>query len=229
MDELFEHSRAVDQDVFRNIVSLRESRDLFADLSRGDAALSELAAHLEMRVKQDIPSGMINRGFHYTTAILYPFDNEPYLSTRYGNGTHGVWYGSLLMETSIRETGHHMIRAEMAVEGLAEIVVRERAVYLVRCQAVLLDLTGQAAGHPELLNDDYAFTQGIGARLQREGHPGLLYPSARHRGGENLAAFRPGILSDPRMHCYLTYYLDPTARVFRVERQPGKVLLQEGF
>ncbi|BEQ15654.1 hypothetical protein FAK_27200 [Desulfoferula mesophila] len=229
MQGVFDQSRDFDDDVFRNIVSLRESQNLFADLSGGDESLSRLAVELEMRAKKDIPPGMIHRGFHYTTAILYPFESEPYLHSRYGNGSYGVWYGSLSLETSIHETTYHMIRSELNIEGLDETVVRERAVYLVHCRAVLVDLSRKGGEHPALLADDYAFTQGVGARLQGEGHPGLLAPSARHRGGTNLAAFRPEVLSDPRHHCYLTYRLDPIARRLWVERQPGEMVLELPF
>jgi hypothetical protein len=60
--------------------------------------------------------------------------------------------------------------------------------------------------------------------LRREGYPGLLAPSARHRGGINLVALTPRILSDPRLFCYLTYTCDPVARVVTVERTVGKVM-----
>lgn len=60
---MFDQSRDFDDDVFRNIVSLRESQNLFADLSGGDESLSRLAVELEMRAKKDIPPGMIHRGF----------------------------------------------------------------------------------------------------------------------------------------------------------------------
>lgn len=148
MLNLFNNSIAFDGDVFRNVVSLRESRDLFADLSEGDETASRIAAAAEMRTKERIPQGLIQRGFHYTTAIDYPFATEPFLSTRFGDGSFGVWYGSLALETSIRETAFHMYRAESAVEGLQEIVIRERAVYLVLCQAVLIDLTGKEVDFP---------------------------------------------------------------------------------
>lgn len=224
MIKLFDKSNAFDEDVFRNIVSLRESRDLFADLSEGDQSASMIAAAAEMRAKERIPQGLIPRGFHYTTAIDYPFATEPFLSTRFGDGSFGVWYGSLALETSIRETAFHMYRAESAVDGLQEIVIRERAVYKVLCQAVLIDLTGKEVDFPDLLSDDYLFTQGVAKRLNREGHPGLLAPSARHRGGRNLAVFNPEILSNPRNHCYLTYYFDPATRSLNVERQRGRSL-----
>ncbi len=132
---------------YRNITSLRVSEDLFDDLTDGDEDASAIAAEAEMRVKDHLilrGPGIIDRSFHYTRSIIdYPFKNEPYLFTRFGDGTYGVWYGSLEMKTTVFETGFHMIQAERAVEGLDEEVVRERAVYRVQCSAILIDLRGK--------------------------------------------------------------------------------------
>ena len=224
MHALFNTTRDFDDDTFRNIVSLRESVDLFAELTDGDPHLGELAAQAEMRVKAHIPSGMIERGFHYSTSISYPFASEPYLISRYGNGSYGVWYGSLEYETTIHETAWHMLVEERRRAG-AGPVIRERAVYLVHCRAILVDLTDKKATFPDLVADDYSLTHQIGERLQKEGHPGLLAPSARCPG-TNLVGFTPTVLHQPRMHSYLTYFCDPGQGSVRIERQPGVLALQ---
>ena len=221
---LFDKMRDFDDDVFRNIVSLRESQDLFDDLTDGDPAMSAVAVEAESRVKSHIPFGLLERGFHYTTSIAYPFENEPYLKTRYGNGSYGVWYGSLAIETTIRETAYHMVKEESGVEGDQRPIYRERAVYLVRCKALLIDLSGKEEKYPALLGPDYGFTQQIGERMHRESHPGLLAPSARCRGGVNLVAFSPKILSDPRLNCFLAYTFDPARKTVTVERAEGEVI-----
>lgn len=227
MKALFVKTNDFQGDVFRNIVSLRESVDLFDDLT-DEAGQSQYATVAEARVKELIPIGLIDRGFHYTTAIDYPFTKEPFLLSRYGNGTFGVWYGSLQLETSIHETVFHMMREESKVEGLTGRLVRERAVYLVRARAVLIDLVGKEKRYPDLVSDDYSFTQQIAERLQKEGHPGLLAPSARC-AGTNLVAFTPNILNDPRVNCYLTYTYDYQAKSVEVERQPGDVIYSHQF
>lgn len=227
MKALFVKTNDFQGDVFRNIVSLRESLDLFDDLT-DEAGQSQYATVAEARVKELIPIGLIDRGFHYTTAIDYPFTKEPFLLSRYGNGTFGVWYGSLQLETSIHETVFHMMREESMVEGLTGRLVRERAVYLVRARAVLIDLVGKEKRYPDLVSDDYSFTQQIAERLQKEGHPGLLAPSARC-AGTNLVAFTPNILNDPRVNCYLTYTYDYQAKSVEVERQPGDVIYSHQF
>lgn len=214
---------------YRNVTSLRESEDLFDDLNDGDEGASAIAAEAEMRVKDHLidrfPENFY-RSFHYTRSIIdYPFKSEPYLFTRFGDGTYGLWYGSLEMKTTVFETGFHMIKAELAVEGLDEVVVRERAVYRVRCRAILIDLRGKQKSFAKLLADDYGFTQQIGRRMNREGHPGILVPSARIKG-TNLVIFNPDVLSDPWLHCYLTYFFDPLTLNIRVERSVGRTWLK---
>ena len=226
---LFDKTADFDGQPYRNVTSLRESEDLFDDLNDGDEGASAIAAEAEMRVKDHLidrfPENFY-RSFHYTRSIIdYPFKSEPYLFTRFGDGTYGVWYGSLEMKTTVFETGFHMIKAELAVEGLDEVVVRERAVYRVRCRAILIDLRGKQKSFAKLLADDYGFTQQIGRRMNKEGHPGLLVPSARIKG-TNLVIFNPDVLSDPRLHCYLTYFFDPLTLNIRVERSVGRTWLK---
>jgi hypothetical protein len=92
---LFDQTADFDGQPCRNIASLRESKDLFDDLTDGDKDASAIAAEAEMRVKDHLilrDPEIIHRSFHYTRSIIeYPFKNEPYLFTRFGNGTCGVW------------------------------------------------------------------------------------------------------------------------------------------
>lgn len=225
MRTIFGKSTDFNQDVYRNIVSLRESQDLFEDLTGGDPDLSNLAMEAEARVKENIPKGLIERGFHYSQAIGFPFETQPFMASRYSDGTFGVWYGSVdKMETTIFESAYHMTQDESNIDGLNEIVVRERAVYLIHCEAILIDVVGKEKAFPQLVANDYSFTQAIGKRLSQEGHPGLLAPSARCKG-INIVIFNPEVLNKPRQHCYLTYHLDPATRTVKVERQPGEILM----
>lgn len=226
MDGLFEHSRDFADDVYRNIVSLRISEDLYDDLSDGDLLVSELLQATEMHIKRDGAPGIISRGFHYSTAIAYPFAGEPCMASRYGDGSYGVWYGCLDLRTTIYETAWHMQQDESGIEGLDEIIIRERAVYLVHCHAILLDISDKHGDFPQLLGEDYHFPQQVGKRVQQEGHPGLLAASARDPSGINLAAFNPDVLSNPRQHCYLNYHYDPRVPSITVQREPGKHYLE---
>lgn len=226
MKALFDKVRDFDNDVFRNIVSLRESQDLFDDLIDEEGA-TRYAIAAEAHVKSNLPLGLIERGFHYTIAVEYPFTNEPFLLSRYGNGSFGVWYGALDLETTICETLHHTMREESKVEGLTGVLKRERAVYLVRTRAILIDLVGKEKKYPSLISDNYVLTQQIAERVHKE-HPGLLAPSARHPG-TNVVAFTPKILSNPRVNCYLTYTYDYQKKTAAVERREGEVIFERTF
>lgn len=225
MERLFERLCDFRRDVFRNIVSLRETEDLFDDINDGDEENSAVACEAEMAIKEELPPGVISRGFHYNKAIGYPFETQPFMQTRFGDGRFGVWYGSLAMETTIHESAYHMMRRVSAIEGVTETVIRERAVYQVFCQALMLDLSEKAAGYPQLVENDYSFTQQIGARVHKEGHPGLLAPSARLKGETNAVVFNPDVLSNVRHHCYLTCELDPVAGELTVFRKEGERFL----
>ncbi len=223
MPALYDVARDVSEDVYRNIVSLRTAQDLFDDLTAGDEELSRTAVELEAHVKRNLPAGLINRGYAYSTAIGYPFETQPFMLSRFSDGTFGVWYGALEGETTIHETAYHMMKAELGVAGLDEIVVRERAVYWVCCNAVLFDLTGKCNAFPLLVAPEYHFTQQVGRRMKTEGHPGLLARSARCHG-TTVAIFNPAVLSNPRLAYYLTYAFDPVSMTVRVERARGEVL-----
>jgi hypothetical protein len=71
---------------------------------------------------------------------------------------------------------------------------------------------------------DYGVCQAVGARLHREGHPGLLVPSVRRPQGENFVVFNPAVLSKPRANCQLTYWLD--GERIRVEKAAGVAWLE---
>ncbi len=224
--DLFISNRLIDTDTYRNIVSLRESANLFDDLS-DDPFEQDVAVQAELSTRKDIHPAKpapIYKGFAYNAAIAYPFLTEPFLDTRFGDGSYGVWYGSMALVTTIFETCYHIFRAIVSVEDHPHLVKQERAVYTVHCHGILIDLSGKVDDHPDLVAKDHGFCQLIGKRLQKEGFPGILYQSAR-ADGLNLAVFNPGILSDPQNDCYLTYIISTRDKMVRVEREVAKELL----
>ncbi|MFO1257400.1 MAG: RES family NAD+ phosphorylase [Gammaproteobacteria bacterium] len=229
MNSLFERNVELNHIIKRNITSLRISEDLFDDLyDLHDEDSKQIAIRVESRIKK-APSDLLSRSFYYTTAIEYPFKRENYINTRYSNGQYACWYGSLTEITTIYETAYHALKSEQGIEGLNEEVIRERAVYNIHCHAILIDLSEKSKDYPELIFNDYTFTQQIGRQLQTEGHPGLLAPSARHAEGLNVVAFNKNILSNPLLNCYLTYFINPNNGTVRIEKQVGKKLLSIAF
>lgn len=226
MNSLFAHTRLADihQDVARNIVSLRESQDLFDDLT-DDPSERLLAQQVEDEVKPPPYSSrqpILDRPFEdaqWFNAIDWPFKH--WQTSRFSDGSFGVWYGSESVETTVHESAYHWYRGLLSDAGFEQMaVVAERKVYWVTCSAALLDFRQAAAAQPDLLHpSDYRYCQTVGSRIHREGHPGLLTLSVRRPAGENLAIFNPAVLSNPRHNCQLTYRLEGGQIV--VEKQPG--------
>ena len=210
-------------DLNRNIVSMRVSQNLFDDLS-DDPEHWRSAIALELATKPPLfssASPIIDRPFEeaaWNDAINYPFSH--WQRSRYSDGSFGVWYGADCIETSVHETVHHWRKGFLQDAGMTQPGIRvERTVYQVRCDAALLDLRPIVTRLPALVDgEDYAFTQQIGARLHREGHPGLLTRSARCNG-DIYPVFNRRVLSTPRQLCHLSYVT--MADGVAVERDPG--------
>lgn len=211
---LFDTVRDLNQDILRNIVKILPPNQAFSDLieDNTDIIVAEKAIH---SIHTDI---LDNQHFHYSAAIGFPFETDNFMASRFSDGTFPVWYGSLDNITTIYETTHHMIKTEMAIEGVEnrDMITRERVIYDVRCEGILIDLTRKKKYFPELISENYRATQKIGKRLTQQGYPGLLSPSARNLNGINANIFKPEILNQPRVNCYLTYQLYPHEKIIRI-------------
>lgn len=215
-------------DLARNIVSIRVSQDLFDDLSDAPGDW-QAAIDLELATKPHLfasPRPIIDRPFEealWNDAINYPFKN--WLRSRYSDGSYGVWYGADSIETTVHETVHHWRAGLLQDAGFTRPGIRiERKLYGVRCDAALLDLRPVAARVPALLDPtDYTLTHQVGAKLHREGHPGLVSKSARC-DGSIYAALNAKVLSNPGQLCFLTYVT--TANGVAVEREQGVVWME---
>jgi|GEM_PF-93700 hypothetical protein len=220
---LLDTVHAFDGKVQRNITSLQRSQDLFADLyDAEDIDAATVFIQTEANVKaRSASTDFIERGFLYSTAIGYPFETDHFMASRYSDGRFPVWYGALDLETTVLETLYYMVREVRAMpDWHGELLVRERAVYQVQLTALAFDVRAKARLHPALTADDYHVTWQIGRRLSYEGHPAILYPSARRPGGSNVAVFHRKVLSAPKLIHYLTYRLYPASQHIEVVR-PG--------
>lgn len=132
-----------------------------------------------------------------------------------------MWYGCDTARATVYESAYHWYRGFLCDAGYETgQVIGERKLYSVACDAALLDFRPVVHGYPELIHkSDYTYAQSVGARVHREGHPGILIPSVRYPDGESHAVFTPAVLSSPRLNGYLTYRLEGQ-RIF-VERTPG--------
>lgn len=217
---------AYDDNLVRNIKSIRVSQDLYDDLAE-DPDDTRIAIAAESRLR--VPSGnpFVTRPFDYGTVITYSFDSAHWQESRFSNALeYGVWYGSLDVRTSVFETVYHWHRFLMdSFRDVKEEIIGERRVFDVRCDAMLVDLRGCAKQTPRLTDrKSYAFTQALGRYLVEQRQNGVLFPSARC-DGVNAAVFSAARLSSVHDRTYLTYRYSPKSGRVRVERVPGRAWL----
>lgn len=200
----------IDKALYRNIVSIRDSQDLYDDLS-DDEADWELAAATELAHKPmfyQSSQPIIDRPFEDAAllqAIEFPFAH--FSESRFSAGYFGVWYGSETLETTIFETTYHWYHGLLSDAGFQNLegVIGERRVHTVECKGALVNLIPKQEDWIFLRDNNYIHCQQLGERLHREGFPGLWTLSARHQGN-NAAVLKRDILSGGRIHCYLTYH-----------------------
>ena len=214
-------------DLVRNIPGIRRSQHLFDDLS-ADPADWDVAFAAEGTQRIPTAAALITRPFDYASVIGYTFDASRWNATRFSDGTrYGVWYGALELPTTVYETAWHWYR--FVLDSFADErreIVTERRTFDVRCDALLIDLRGKEASHPELTSrTSYAFTHQVGRYVHEQGLNGLLVRSARC-SGTNAAVFKPERLSKVRHRTYLTYRLDVARDLLTAQRSPGKTLLR---
>ena len=210
-------------DLVRNIKTIRESQDLFDDLST-DAEDWAVAIAAEGLDYIPSPAPLITRPFDYGVVITYPFVPQHWQQTRFSDGLqYGVWYGSLQVETTIYESIYHWRRFIADTYASEDrTIAGERRVFDVRCDAILVDLRGKEDRFPQLVDRrSYAYTHGLGRYLHEQGQNGVLVRSARAEG-MNGAMFRPGVLSAVRDRCYLTYLGNPVRDEVVVQRETGE-------
>ncbi|MBY0573130.1 MAG: RES family NAD+ phosphorylase [Undibacterium sp.] len=231
MQSIFSDLSVVDvhQDLMRNIVSIHSSQNLFDDLSTEPHDWS-LAQQVEDEVKPlsyQSSTPIIHRPFedaHWFNAIAWPFAH--WQASRYSDGSFGVWYGADIAETTIFETAYHWFKGLLGDAGFEhQQVTIERKLYAVACDAALLDIRAKSQEHTQLMHkSDYLYSQAVGARLHREGHPGLVTQSVRYPAGHNYVILNPKVLSNPRHHCQVHYRLQ--GHYILVEKQPDQPWLE---
>jgi len=214
---------AHDDDLVRNIRSIRISQDLYDDLAQSPQD-RRIAVTAEARLRIPSPQPAVTRPFDHGTVITWSFESAHWQESRYGDARHhGVWYGSLDVRTTVFETVYHWHRFLMdSFAGVDQEVIGERRVLDVRCNAMLVDLRGCEGQAPQLVSrTSYAFTQALGRYLVEQQQNGLLATSARCRG-VNAAIFSAARLSNVRDRMYLTYRYQPASKRVKVERTPGR-------
>ncbi|EQB04014.1 RES family NAD+ phosphorylase [Sphingobium baderi] len=147
-----------------------------------------------------------------SSPIMAAFTHLNPAGDRFTDGSYGVFYASLAIETAIAETMHHRTRfLEATAEPAQEIDMR---VYAVDLEADLHDIRAMRDSHPAYYHPtSYAMSQELGRSLRDAGSDGLVYMSVRDESGagECAAVFRPRLLSNCRQERHLCYVWDGRA------------------
>ncbi|MDX1515633.1 MAG: RES family NAD+ phosphorylase [Woeseiaceae bacterium] len=124
--------------------------------------------------------------------------------SRFSDGSYGVYYAGLDEATAIAETVFH---TERRMRETAEPPIElEMRCYIGTVQLPLDDIRGKAYEHlrdPDLAT--WPVCQAFGAERRAAESNGLLYVSARRKGGRSIAAFTPRAVSRPRQGRHLKY------------------------
>ena len=230
---LFDRAIDYSQDVFRNIRGIKESQNLFDDLS-DDHADWDAANTIDIYTHPSlINAPIIQRAFDYSKNdfIDYPFENITV--SRYSDGSTACWYGGETLETTIYETRYHVvqeIRNSPDVFDTQKSITIDRRIAKVNCRGLAFDLSHKAKEFPWLVDSvNYTSCQEVGRRVALEGHPLLRVPSARHAGGINLVVFKQQTLSNVREYCNLRYVYDLPAERIRVYRGKEELVIEPGI
>lgn len=131
---------------------------------------------------------------------------SPDRTSRFSDGTYGVYYAGESLETAIHEHSFHMGRF-FASSGEPPGWLSQVRELIGAIDAVLDDLRG--GGFEALLDpDDYIASQAFAAQRRAEQANGIVYPSVRRPGGECIAAFFPDVVKPPVQGDHFDYFWD---------------------
>ncbi len=109
-------------------------------------------------------------------------------ASRFSDGVYGVLYAGDVIETALREAGHHAglrLAAAAAPAGTTQPLFS----FSFHVDTALVDIRG---GEVSLYDpDQYDASRAFGRAVREAGHNGIHYDSVRHSGGTCVALFWP--------------------------------------
>jgi len=158
------------------------------------------------------------------TYLMAPFTHaSPDRPSRFTDGSFGVLYAGKVFETALFETVHHHARF-MARTGETPGWTSQFREIVLDIDARLHDLRGGAADYRDVLDpDSHAAGQALGAALRESGSDGVVYPSARHPGGQCAGLFHPDGAAHAVQGRHLDYHWDGKRVDFYRDRSAGTV------
>lgn len=114
--------------------------------------------------------------------------------SRFSNGSFGVYYVGLSLETAVAESMESQRRRLEATDEGPQVVAMRTCKAMV--DAELVDVRGIERFHQV---DSWAEGQALGVQLKASNDIGIIYDSVRHPGGTCVAALRPTAIVPPAL------------------------------
>ena len=186
--------------VFDRIADTADMEAVFAIEALTNPRLREEAGALKLVSKEHRISGP------GSTPVMAAFTHLNPEGSRFSDGSWGVFYAAHSVATAIEETVYHRERFLAATtEPPCDLQMR---CYRTSVDSKLHDIRGgwPAAHDP----NSYVASVALARELRAVDSNGIVYDSARHRGGECLAAFHPDVVAPCLQSQHMVYRWDGT-------------------
>lgn len=212
---------------FRIVPSRFPPIDLFERVSNPEDldAVLQLESLTNPRLREEVGSlHLIPQDERFTGAgagfVMAAFTHPNPLGSRFSDGTYGVYYTALDLDTAIAETVHHQVKhLTYTNEPPQDLDMR---VLVAELGAELVD--ARSAEVADLLNPtNYGPGQAFAMEVRGEGRDGIYYESVRLAGGECAAVFRPKCIKSCVQGPHLIYPWDGAG--IRRDRITKKMIL----
>jgi hypothetical protein len=209
---------------YRNIATCSPSQNLFDDLvEEDDWSVLQYADNLSSGIDHQAPQRQRFEQYAHIDDSMLCFDEQFWSWGRFGQRNHGVWYGALEEETSIREVLYH--RPEIDANDLKNSqspIIQARRMFKADLSAEkYADLRPHASSHTLLIHPhDYSFCQVLGKYAIEQNIDLYLTPSVRCSGGTCTPVFssRP-IIRDQSIRTYFFHFpLDESEPFYSVRQ-----------
>ena len=139
-----------------------------------------------------------------TSYIMAAFTHLNPDGSRFSDGTWGVYYAGIDLDTAIAETRFH--REAFLKTTKEEAMELDMRVLVADLNGDLHDIRGQQEARSELYNpDSYGASQDFARSVRADNSNGIVYNCVRHPPGQCVAIFRPPLLSNCRQERHLCY------------------------
>jgi hypothetical protein len=222
----------------RIVRSIYPPIDLFEDIS--DPADWPLLISAEQKTNPRLMANIGNLdlvpegrrvGGHGATYLMAPFCHvSPDRKSRFSDGSFGVLYAGNVFEVALLETIYHHERFMARTREAPGWTSQFREI-VMNIDARLHDLRKPDTDQLRALDpDSYTVSQVLAAQLRAAGSDGLVYPSARCKGGECVGLFYPDLATNAAQGRHLDYHWDgrrvdlyrnpSSGQVFRIVPDP---------